>query len=148
MTATPGGDGPTRPHAPTSTQGPAVTETQIVAAFPGGTITEITQRVDDLVATHGPGLRLTQARGHFIVFTPGDDDPFTCWCGSCESTILDALPGAASLGSTMRVCDQCGNKRCPRAAHHRNTCTSSNEPGQPGSAYPHIAPPVEHGGDR
>jgi len=36
----------------------------------------------------------------------------------------------------MIVCATCGNKRCPHANDHRNECTGSNEPGQPGSAYP------------
>jgi hypothetical protein len=35
----------------------------------------------------------------------------------------------------MVVCSTCGNKRCPHANDHRNACTNSNEPGQPGSAY-------------
>ena len=35
----------------------------------------------------------------------------------------------------MVLCPICGNKRCPKATDHRNTCTWSNEPGQPGSAY-------------
>lgn len=35
----------------------------------------------------------------------------------------------------MWVCPQCGNKRCPRATHHDNACTGSNEPGQEGSRY-------------
>lgn len=34
------------------------------------------------------------------------------------------------------LCETCGNKRCPHAADHRNPCTDSNEPGQPGSSYP------------
>lgn len=38
----------------------------------------------------------------------------------------------------MRVCMRCGNKRCPHAATHKNECTRSNEPGQPGSLYPPI----------
>jgi hypothetical protein len=36
----------------------------------------------------------------------------------------------------MVVCPACGNKRCPKANNHANVCTNSNEPGQPGSAYP------------
>ena len=36
----------------------------------------------------------------------------------------------------MVLCPKCGNKRCPHANDHRNDCTGSNEPGQPGSAYP------------
>lgn len=35
----------------------------------------------------------------------------------------------------MILCMKCGNKRCPHANDHRNECTGSNEPGQPGSAY-------------
>lgn len=35
----------------------------------------------------------------------------------------------------MCVCDICGNKRCPHSDDHRNPCTGSNEPGQPGSRY-------------
>lgn len=34
------------------------------------------------------------------------------------------------------LCPDCGSKRCPKANHHLNGCTGSNEPGQPGSAYP------------
>ena len=43
---------------------------------------------------------------------------------------------SGGLGFTgMVVCATCGNKRCPHANDHRNECTGSNEPGQPGSAY-------------
>lgn len=35
----------------------------------------------------------------------------------------------------MIVCPNCRNKRCPRATFHLNSCTGSNEPGQPGSRY-------------
>lgn len=35
----------------------------------------------------------------------------------------------------MTLCPICGNKRCPQASNHRNECTASNEPGQPGSIY-------------
>ena len=33
------------------------------------------------------------------------------------------------------VCQVCGNKRCPHATDHREPCTDSNEPEQPGSDY-------------
>lgn len=49
-----------------------------------------------------------------------------CHCWDCN-------PGAM----WMIVCPDCGFKRCPRANHHGNACTRSNEPGQPGSAYEH-----------
>ncbi len=35
----------------------------------------------------------------------------------------------------MVLCQTCGNKRCPHANDHKNTCTNSNDVGQPGSAY-------------
>jgi len=35
----------------------------------------------------------------------------------------------------MVVCPKCGNKRCPKASNCAMICTSSNEPGQPGSVY-------------
>ena len=38
--------------------------------------------------------------------------------------------------SIMVLCPKCGNKRCPHANNHDYVCTGSNEPGQPGSAYP------------
>jgi hypothetical protein len=41
----------------------------------------------------------------------------------------------------MILCPQCGNKRCPKASNHRLDCTSSNDPGQPGSVY--TTPPAQ-----
>ena len=32
----------------------------------------------------------------------------------------------------LHLCIECGNKRCPHATDHRNPCTGSNDPGQPG----------------
>lgn len=53
-----------------------------------------------------------------------------CFCESCWQ------PGTGgSMCWPMFLCDTCGNKRCPRATHHDNECTGSNEPGQPGSSY-------------
>jgi hypothetical protein len=49
----------------------------------------------------------------------------------------DTVPPSRRI---MVVCAACGNKRCPHAADHANPCTRSNEPGQPGSAYPAPAP--------
>ena len=55
-----------------------------------------------------------------------------CWCETCRPQTV----------SDMRfiVCPDCGNKRCPKANDHRNTCTGSNEVGQPGSSWEHIKP--------
>lgn len=54
----------------------------------------------------------------------------TCGCHAC----LHIAGTAAAAG--MVLCSSCGCKRCPHANDHRHACTGSNEPGQPGSAYP------------
>ncbi|GDY37746.1 hypothetical protein [Acidovorax sp. NB1] len=54
-----------------------------------------------------------------------------CWCLTCRPMRLDDPHSIR-----MALCPTCGNKRCPKANDHRNACTHSNEPGQPGSAYP------------
>jgi len=55
-----------------------------------------------------------------------------CWCTTCRPITM----------SDMRfvVCPDCGNKRCPKAHNHTNACTDSNEPGQVGSSWEHVAP--------
>lgn len=60
-----------------------------------------------------------------------------CWCETCDT---DANHG---LRSRMSLCPQCGNKRCPRATHHDNSCTGSNEVGQKGSSWENIKPACE-----
>jgi hypothetical protein len=37
--------------------------------------------------------------------------------------------------SFMILCPECGNKRCPKSTDCSETCTGSNEVGQPGSRY-------------
>lgn len=51
-----------------------------------------------------------------------------CWCHACNNNAED-------YGRRMIVCPTCRNKRCPHASDHKNLCTGSNEPGQPGSVY-------------
>lgn len=51
-----------------------------------------------------------------------------CSCRTCRPVTF--------TDSRFVVCPECGNKRCPHANDHRNTCTGSNDPGQEGSAYP------------
>ena len=58
----------------------------------------------------------------------GDD------CGHCHSCAPITMENMR-----MILCVICGNKRCPHANDHRNACTGSNTPGQPGSAYPSTA---------
>ncbi|HFL5986533.1 TPA: hypothetical protein ACG4MZ_000097 [Klebsiella aerogenes] len=60
-----------------------------------------------------------------------------CWCRTCRPVALNDM--------RFVVCPDCGNKRCPRANDHRNSCTWSNDPDQEGSAYP--AAPQEVKGD-
>lgn len=49
-----------------------------------------------------------------------------CECSSC-------VPHSAMM--RMVICPTCGNKRCPHATHHDQSCSGSNEPGQWGSSY-------------
>jgi hypothetical protein len=60
-------------------------------------------------------------------------------CGKChcclDGVIVDGFP--VSL-TTMIVCPDCGNKRCPKASDHRLSCTSSNDLEQAGSVYSNI----------
>ena len=72
-----------------------------------------------------------------------DDIQKNCWCWSCRKDIpvYDVAQGPLSgriitEGMTrMFLCPECGNKRCPRATDHRESCTGSNEPDQQGSRY-------------
>ncbi|WP_420213465.1 hypothetical protein ACN8ZM_40340 (plasmid) [Burkholderia aenigmatica] len=60
---------------------------------------------------------------------PGQPD---CWCETCRPITLTDM--------RMVLCPTCGNKRCPHATDHRNACTDSNDPGQPGSSCEHVIP--------
>lgn len=54
------------------------------------------------------------------------DEVSQCSCATCRPH---------SVEMRMILCSTCGNKRCPHATDHRNACTGSNDPGQPGSSY-------------
>lgn len=58
----------------------------------------------------------------------------SCKCTACSIETNVRFP------TRMIVCVECGNKRCPRALHHSNDCTNSNEPDQPESRYSKIEP--------
>ena len=62
-----------------------------------------------------------------------------CGCMTCDQARRDALAAAGdwirAICRPFIVCPLCGNKRCPRATHHDNPCSGSNEPGQEGSWY-------------
>jgi hypothetical protein len=59
-----------------------------------------------------------------------------CTCHGCVRAADIRWNGLRLDFAMMIVCPDCGNKRCPKANDHRHACTGSNEPGQPGSAYP------------
>lgn len=74
---------------------------------------------------------------------PGADSteaPRPCGCIACLDASGEQVELFAGLmvplsSTFMVLCQRCGNKRCPHAKDHRNSCTNSNEPGQKGSAY-------------
>lgn len=64
----------------------------------------------------------------------------TCQCLRCvtqreEGTVEVFGMRLPADATRMFVCQVCGNKRCPHSDDHRNPCSGSNEPGQPGSRY-------------
>jgi hypothetical protein len=59
-----------------------------------------------------------------------------CWCNTCTPNTI--------FGARMILCPDCGNKRCPKATHHANACTNSNEVGQPGTPWELIEPATNH----
>lgn len=65
-----------------------------------------------------------------------------CPCMACVPA--DADPW--SFHAQMHLCPHCGNKRCPGAADHRNLCSGSNKPGQPGSLYADVPGVLPEGG--
>ena len=80
-----------------------------------------------------PRSQLAMGQGGLWVTTKGE----WCPCIACESELADTyerLTGDWYLRG-MIVCPDCGNKRCPKATHHDQPCTGSNDPGQPGSVY-------------
>ena len=59
---------------------------------------------------------------------------YKCFCSTCD----DEQRRHGELGPLefrMNLCPDGGNKICPKATHHDNICTNSNEPGQDGSIY-------------
>jgi hypothetical protein len=77
---------------------------------------------------------LRRALGRPTLAAPPTPGAGQCWCETCR-------PNVGLGGHRMIVCPDCGNKRCPRATHHDNACTGSNEPGQPGSSWEHFPTP-------
>lgn len=53
-----------------------------------------------------------------------------CYCHTCNPIDFNN-----PKSMYMRLCPECGNKRCPKATNHNLACTNSNEPNQEGSIY-------------
>jgi ribosomal protein L40E len=67
---------------------------------------------------------------------PSHQQPLAaCDCRQCIRDRGDVRFGLPREMTEFIVCQRCGNKRCPHATNHRNKCTDSNAPGQPGSEY-------------
>ena len=64
-----------------------------------------------------------------------------CECIRCLRERADWTAGFPTEMTKMILCPECGNKRCPKASDHRNACTGSNEPGQPGSVWENVDRP-------
>lgn len=60
------------------------------------------------------------------MFAPGNNNwlDIDCVCYKCNPSC-----------PAMRICPDCGNKRCPKATWCNQECSNSNEPGQKGSSY-------------
>lgn len=65
----------------------------------------------------------------------GGQEGVECGCRVCLKGKREPMSGLPVEMTRMILCPTCGNKRCPHANDHRNPCTGSNDPDQPGSAY-------------
>jgi hypothetical protein len=59
-----------------------------------------------------------------------------CWCRACD---LAANP----IATRMSVCPRCGDKRCDRAAHHDNACSTHFAADAAAPAVPQTEPPLD-----
>ena len=50
-----------------------------------------------------------------------------CGCYHCASARTEPISGLPEVMTRMIVCPICGDKRCPRAAHHGNECSESRK---------------------
>src|SRR5690242_21940996 len=85
------------------------------------------------LAAQYPGCRISAGQGGSWVTTPGE----SCGCMDCEDQLARDYERITGdwFHRGFIVCPDCGNKRCPKATHHDNPCSGSNEPGQKGSVY-------------
>jgi hypothetical protein len=97
-------------------------------------ITEIGKWMDEdkdyKESTHEKQAEFAKKRNYHYTNTDNPIDFPKCWCHSCRP--IDATDPESVY---MRLCPDCGNKRCPKASNHNNECSNSNEPNQAGSIY-------------
>jgi hypothetical protein len=83
----------------------------------------------------GPVIREDECDTRGIGQSWLETDCQMCDAGRRRALEVSGAPLSEWINSRMIVCPECGNKRCPKATHHDNACTGSNDPGQPGSNY-------------
>lgn len=66
---------------------------------------------------------------------PAEEVSARCPCERCVRERFVPTEARPFWQDRMILCASCRNKRCPHATDHNNTCTGSNEAGQPGSSY-------------
>ena len=82
------------------------------------------------LATLEDALEFDKKRNYHYTNTDNPIDFPKCTCHTCYP--ISALDPSSMF---MRLCPECGNKRCPKATNHNNACTNSNESNQEGSIY-------------
>ena len=96
------------------------------------------KKIADLIIKHVEQIEQENSTFADTTFTkPTPPVKHDCYCHACikEFNIKD-FSGLFPFNMTrMVLCPICHNKRCPHANDHRNECTNSNEPNQPGSRY-------------
>lgn len=82
------------------------------------------------VGTQEAHDEFVKKRNYHYTNTDNPIDFPKCWCHTCRP--IDYRDEGSVY---MRLCPDCGNKRCPKATNHELACTHSNEPNQEGSIY-------------
>ncbi|MGP4995512.1 hypothetical protein [Glutamicibacter ardleyensis] len=87
-------------------------------------LSEMGEPVEALKTLFGEDLSIKQRGTAAVVYTPGT----ICHCLRCDhelETLLDHTPGFEeknNLESTMRICSDCGDKRCAQGRNHQDLC--------------------------
>ena len=98
-------------------------------------IERLAQMIRETCAKSSPGASeyvIAESLIRMGITVPSEE--IKCGCFSCMSQVKTYM-GLPVTMTVMIVCPFCGNKRCPRATHHDQKCTGSNDPGQEGSRY-------------